>query len=185
MTSTLILPEPSLDDLLILLPVKHLSTRGVAVAVVAFLALAQAFAIKPPREQAPNFRAKSMDGEQFSNASLKGKVVLLQFWATWCKYCRSDQPVVDEITREFADRGLVVLAVSVNESKKTVKKYLEQSPRASKIILTEDTNLAAFFEAKSYPLYVLLDRDGMIAGTQKGSGGGDALRSLLRKVDLE
>jgi thiol-disulfide isomerase/thioredoxin len=167
--------------LLILLPVKRHSIR----AAIAFLVLAQAFAIKPPREQAPNFRAKSMDGEQFSNASLKGKVVLLQFWATWCKYCRSDQPVVDAITREFADRGLVVLAVSVNESKKTVKKYLEQSPRSSKIILTEDTNLAAFFEAKSYPLYVLLDRDGMIAGTQKGSGGEDALRSLLRKVDLE
>jgi thiol-disulfide isomerase/thioredoxin len=168
-----------------LLPVKHLSTRSATVVVIAFLALTQAFAIKPPREAAPPFRAKSMDGERFSNESLKGKVVLLQFWATWCKYCRGDQPVVDEITREFADRGVVVLAVSVNESKKTVKKYLEQSPRAPKIILTEDTNLAAFFEAKSYPLYVLLDRDGMIAGTQRGSAGGDALRSLLRKVDLE
>lgn len=164
---------------------KHLSTRSLATVVVALAAIAQAFAIKPPREQAPTFHAKSMDGEKFSNASLKGKVVLLQFWATWCKYCRADQRVVDEIAREFADRGLVVLAVSVNESKKTVKKYLDQSPRAPKIILTEDTNLAAFFEAKTYPLYVLLDREGMIAGTQKGAGGGDALRSLLRKVELE
>src|SRR5437016_9972030 len=137
------------------------------------------------REPAPRFSAKTLAGEKFTSDSSKGKVVLLQFWATWCKYCRGDQQVVDEIAREFADRGLVVLAVDVNESKKTVKKYLEQSPRATKIILTEDTNLAAFFEAKSFPLYVLLDRDGMIAGTQKGSGGGDALRSLLRKVDLE
>jgi len=165
--------------------VKHLPARGVTTVAIAFLALAAAFAIKPPREQAPTFHAKSMDGEKFSNASLKGKVVLLQFWATWCKYCRADQTEVDEITREFADRGLVVLAVSVNESKKTVKKYLDQSPRVPKIILTEDTNLAAFFEAKSYPLYVLLDRDGMIAGTQKGSSGGDALRSLLTNVDLK
>jgi thiol-disulfide isomerase/thioredoxin len=175
----------SVSSLLILLPVKHLTASGLTTVVIAFLALAQAFAIKPPREQAPVFHAKSMDGEKFSNASLKGKVVLLQFWATWCKYCRADQTEVDEITREFAGRGLVVLAVSVNESKKTVKKYLEQSPRAPKIILTEDTNLAAFFEAKSYPLYVLLDRDGMIAGTQKGAGGGDALRSLLSNVDLK
>ena len=97
--------------------------------VIALATLAQTFAIKPPREAAPVFHAKSMDGEKFSNASLKGKVVLLQFWATWCKYCRGDQQVVDEIAREFADRGLVVLAVDVNESKKTVKKYLEQAPR--------------------------------------------------------
>ena len=164
---------------------QHASIRNVAIVVIAFLALVQAFAIKPPREAAPTFHAKSMDGEKFSNASLKGKIVLLQFWATWCKYCRGDQPVVDEIAREFADRGLIVLAVDVNESKKTVQKYLAQSPRATKIILTEDTNLAAFFEARTYPLYVLLDRDGMIAGTQKGAGGGDALRNLLRKVDLE
>ncbi|HEY6390247.1 MAG TPA: TlpA disulfide reductase family protein [Bryobacteraceae bacterium] len=163
----------------------HPSARGAALVVIVLVAIAQAYAIKPPREQAPAFRATSMDGEKFSNASLKGKIVLLQFWATWCKYCRADQPVVDEIAREFAGRGLIVLAVDVNESKKTVKKYLEQSPRGPKIILTEDTNLAAFFEAKTYPLYVLLDRDGMIAGTQKGAGGGDALRSLLRKVDLE
>ena len=185
MTSTSILPEPLLDDLVVLLPVKHTFSRGVALVVITLVTLAQAFAIKPPREAAPPFRAKSMDGEKFSNESLKGKVVLLQFWATWCKYCRSDQPVVDEITREFADRGLIVLAVSVNESKKTVKKYLEQTPRVPKIVLTEDTNLAAFFEAKSYPLYVLLDRDGMIAGTQRGSGGSDALRNLLSNVDLK
>ena len=152
---------------------------------VALLALAPVFAIKPPREAAPNFRAKTMDGEKFSNESLKGKVVLLQFWATWCPVCRSDQTAVDEITQEFADRGLVVLAVSVNESKKTVRKYLDQSPRACKIVLTEDTNLAAMFEAKAYPLYVVINRDGSVAGTQKGGGGTDALRRLLRKADLE
>jgi thiol-disulfide isomerase/thioredoxin len=165
--------------------VKLPSIRGVAIVVIAFVALTHAFAIKPPREAAPNFHAKSMDGEKFSNASLKGKIVLIQFWATWCQYCRGDQSVVDEIAREFADRGLVVLAVDVNESKKTVQKYLAQSPRTTKIILTEDTNLAAFFEAKSYPLYVLLDRDGMVAGKQNGAGGGDPLRNLLREVDLQ
>ena len=158
--------------------------RGIVLIILLFASLPMT-AIKPPVEKAPNFRAKSIDGEQFSNDSLKGKVVLIQFWATWCKYCRGDQPSVDALTREFADRGLVVLAVDVNESKKTVKKYLDQSPRAAKIILTENTNLAAFFEAKSYPLYVLIDRDGNIAGTQKGAGGMDPLRNLLATADLK
>jgi thiol-disulfide isomerase/thioredoxin len=136
-------------------------------------------------EPAPDFHAKSMDGEKFSNESLKGKVVLIQFWATWCKYCRGEQPVVDELTQQFADRGLVVLAVNFMEPKKTVKKYLEQMPRACKIVLTEDTNLAALYPARSFPLYVLIDRDGNVAGTQKGAGGAVMLRRLLRKAGLE
>jgi thiol-disulfide isomerase/thioredoxin len=157
-----------------------------AIAASALLAFAwPACAIKPPRDAAPTFRATSMEGEKFSNESLKGKVVLLQFWATWCKYCRGDQPALDEITNEFADRGLVVLAVDVGESKKKVKNYLAESPRACKIVLTEDTNLAAMFAAKSYPLYVLIDREGNVVGTQHGAAGGEALRRLLRKVELE
>jgi len=136
-------------------------------------------------EPAPRFHAKSLDGENFSNDSVKGKVVLLQFWATWCKFCRGEQSVVDELTREFADRGLVVLAVDFMEPKKVVKKYLEQMPRACKVILTEDTNLAALYPSRSFPLYVVIDRDGNIAGTQKGAGGAGSLRRLLSKAGLE
>ena len=115
------------------------------------------------REAAPHFSAKTLTGEKFTNDSLKGKVVLLQFWATWCQYCRGEQEMVDDINKEFAPKGLVVLAIDVNESKKRVKKYLEENPRSCRIVLTEDTNLAAMFAAKSYPIYVAIDRDGNIA----------------------
>jgi thiol-disulfide isomerase/thioredoxin len=137
------------------------------------------------RERAPKFTATTLDGEKFTNDSLKGKVVLVQFWATWCKYCRRDQPALDVLVHEFADKGLVVLAVNVGETKKKVKQYLQDSPRACKIVLTENTNLAAMFAAKSYPLYVLIDKDGNIAETQNGAGGEEALRRMLRKAGLE
>jgi len=165
----------------------NMSTEGSISRRTALFALAASralFAIDT-REPAPNFRAKTLDGEQFNNESLKGKAVLLQFWATWCQYCRGDQPAVDSIVRDFADKALVVLGVDVGESRKKVKQYLDRSPRSCKIVLTEDTNLAALFAAKTYPFYVLIDRDGKIAGTQKGAGGEDSLRRLLRKVQLE
>lgn len=133
------------------------------------------------REAAPHFRAKTLDGQQFNNQSVKGKVVLLEFWTTWCPYCRQEQGLVDQVTHEFSGKGLIVLAVDVGESKKTVKKYLEASPRACPIVLTEDTNLAAMYEAKSYPIYVVIDRDGNVAGIQRGAGGEDSLRDLLHK----
>ena len=52
-----------------------------------------------------------------------------------------------------------------------MKKYLEQHPRDCKIVLMEDTNLAAMYQATVYPIYVVIDRDGFVAGTQRGAGG--------------
>lgn len=136
------------------------------------------------RQPAPRFKAISLDGDKHTNETLRGKPVLLQFWTTWCGYCRKDQDSVDLLAREFEDEGLVVIAVNVGESRKKVKDYLDKSPRACKIVLTEDTNLSAMFAAAGFPLYVLIDRDGKVAGRQEGAGGEAALRQLLRKVDL-
>ena len=137
------------------------------------------------REPAPKFRAKTMDGETINNDSIQGKVLLLQFWATWCPYCKRDMAALERIGREFESQGLMVLGINVGESKKKVNQFLEQSPRSSKVVLMEDTNLAAVFEAKNFPLYVLIDRSGKLAGRQEGAGGEGALRHLLRKVALD
>jgi len=136
------------------------------------------------RESAPRFRAKTLSGESFDNQSVKGKVVLLQFWTTWCPYCRREQPLVDAVQKDLASKGLIVLAVNVGESKKTVRKYLEESPRSCRVVLNDDTNLPAMFETKGFPLYVVIDRDGKIAGRQDGAGGTAALYRLLSRAGL-
>ncbi|MGA2146435.1 MAG: TlpA disulfide reductase family protein [Bryobacteraceae bacterium] len=133
----------------------------------------------------PKFTAITIDGQRFTNDAVKGKVVLLQFWATWCQYCRRDQEAVDVVWREFSDKGLLVLAVNAGESRKKVRRYLADSPRAVPIVLMENTNLAALFDARAYPLYVLIDADGRIAGEARGAGGERALRRLLRNAGLE
>jgi len=148
------------------------------------LMLLSALTVAEAREAAPRFTASTLRGETFTNDSLKGKVTLLQFWATWCTYCRRDQPSVENITRDFSSQGLVVIAVNVRESGEAVKKYLGEHARSCHIVLTEDTNLVAEFNPKSFPLYVLIDRDGNIAGTQEGAGGDAAIRDLLGRAGL-
>jgi thiol-disulfide isomerase/thioredoxin len=137
------------------------------------------------REPAPRFHAKTLEGEQFTNESVKGKVVLFQFWTTWCPYCKSEESLVNEITKEFADKGLIVLAVDVAESKKKVLEYLKEHPRTCRIVLTPDTNLAAMYAANSYPIYVVVDREGKIVDTQRGAGGERSLRRMLENAGLE
>ncbi len=158
--------------------------RAVLAAAVLTASFAAGAAIDT-RQPAPRFNAKALDGERFTNDTLKGKVVLLQFWTTWCGFCRRDQPAVDALVKDFESKGLVTLAVNVVESRKKVTEYLKQSPRACKIVLTEDTNLAAMFAARGFPLYILIDREGKIAGKQEGSGGEAALRRLVARAGLE
>jgi thiol-disulfide isomerase/thioredoxin len=152
-------------------------------ALCAFAACALA-ANKESKEPAPRFIAKTLEGEKFDNQSIKGKVVLLEFWTTWCHYCLEEAPFVEKLSREFKDQGLTVLAVNVGESKKTVKKYLEQHPRSCRIVLTDDTNLAAMYAATVYPIYVVIDRDGNIAATQRGAAGENALRDSLSRAGI-
>jgi len=70
------------------------------------------------RESAGKFKAKTIDGELFNNDLIAGKVTLIQFWGTWCQYCKSDEPAVNGIAEEFGAKGLIVLAVDVGESKR-------------------------------------------------------------------
>jgi thiol-disulfide isomerase/thioredoxin len=157
------------------------SLRRILVAATLLFAICCFAGLDDDREEAPRFSAKSLDGEKFSNDSVKGKVLLLQFWTTWCPYCRGEESLVNDITTEFKDKGLIVLAIDVGESKKKVKEYLADHPRTPHIVLTSDTNLAAMYAANSYPIYVVIDREGFVAGTQRGAAGERRLRNLLRR----
>lgn len=149
------------------------------------LAAFYVFAGDETGQPAPRFRAKTIAGDQFKNASVKGKVILFEFWTTWCKYCEAEAELVDDVAKEFSGKGLIVLAVDVLESDQKVKKYLVEHPRSVPIVLTKDTNLAAMYNASSYPIYVVIDRDGNIAGEQRGAAGERGLRNLLRRAGIE
>jgi thiol-disulfide isomerase/thioredoxin len=136
-------------------------------------------------QPAPRFRAKTTTGEKFNNESIKGKVVLFEFWTTWCKYCEEEAELVDDIAKEFKDKDLIVLAVDVLEPDQKVKKYLAEHPRPTPIVLTKDTNLAAMYNAQVYPIYVVIGRDGNIAAEQRGAGGESALRRMLKQAGIE
>jgi thiol-disulfide isomerase/thioredoxin len=158
--------------------------RGAFFCVLLIIA-AGVLAASKDKEPAPRFNATTTTGEKFTNDSIKGKVVLLEFWTTWCGYCAEEAAFVDKIGHELAPKGLLLLAIDVGESKKTVKKYLEQHPRDCRIVMMEDTNLAAMYQATAYPIYVVIDRDGNIVGTQRGAGGEGALRRLIARAGIE
>lgn len=155
------------------------------VAILLIAVTSPAFAGDEIGQPAPRFRAKTTTGEQFNNESTKGKVVLFEFWTTWCRYCDEEAPLVDDIATEFKEKGLLVLAVNVLEPDQRVKKYLADHPRSVPIVLTKDTNLAAMYNAQVYPIYVVVDREGNIAGEQRGTAGERGLRRMLKRAGIQ
>src|SRR5690348_12008707 len=166
-------------------PMAASTSLRVTLPCVLMVASVCALAGPKDKEPAPRFSATTTTGEKFNNESIKGKVVLLEFWTTWCGFCADEAVFVDKIGMELAPKGLILLAIDVGESKKTVKKYLEQHPRDCKIVMMEDTNPAAMYQANEYPIYVVIDREGFIAGTQRGAGGEEALRRLIARAGIE
>jgi peroxiredoxin len=134
---------------------------------------------------APSFSVRTLEGVAYNNASLGGSPTLLQFWTTQCRGCREDQVAVDEIDNNFAGQGLVVLAINEGEPAATVKRYLREHPRTVRIVLDERKQIARRFGKRGYPYYVLIDRQGRIAGTQRGAAGQQGLLALLKRAGMQ
>jgi thiol-disulfide isomerase/thioredoxin len=136
------------------------------------------------RPDAPDFRARSLAQAVFTKANLKGKVVIIQFWATWCGFCRRDQDDIDEVYLDLSQKGLEFLAVNVEEPERKVRDYLSRGPRVVPVVLSSETDLLAKFPARAFPTYIVIDRAGKVAGAAKGSQGREGLLRLAQAAGL-
>ena len=133
---------------------------------------------------APGFKLSSMDGQEFSLSALRGKVVLIDFWASWCAPCRKDMPALEKIYADFGGRGLVMIGMDAGEDHDTVSKFLQQTELSYPIVLAGEMNVLESYSVTAFPTLVLIDRDGNIALYHVGSGSEAELRAALAKLGL-
>lgn len=96
---------------------------------------------------APELEVTDMKGNAVSLSALKGKTVLLDFWTTWCPPCLADAPVLDDLYRRYADKNLMILAMSVDEDRETVENFLQKHAHNFPVILTTENEMAACLPA--------------------------------------
>ena len=111
---------------------------------------------------APDFTLMNLDGEEVSLSDYKGKIVFLNFWATWCPFCVKEMPDFDKLIKENDD--LVVLAVDVMEDKKTVEEYIEKGGHDFDVVLDEDGKVAMKYLISPLPTTYFIDADGILLG---------------------
>lgn len=115
---------------------------------------------------APNFTLENLDGEEVSLSDYKGKIVFLNFWATWCPFCVKEMPDFDKLIKENDD--LVVLAVDVMEDKKTVEEYIEKGGHDFDVVLDEKGKVASKYLISPLPTTYFIDEDGILLGRVEG-----------------
>jgi thiol-disulfide isomerase/thioredoxin len=117
---------------------------------------------------APNILLTLEDGRQVHLADLRGNVVLLDFWATWCGPCRASEPALHELSGNNARRGLVIARISGDENVNAWRKYLRAHPSNALEALDQDSSSATALGVEGRPTFVLIDKEGVIRWRQRG-----------------
>lgn len=140
-------------------------------ADAATVARARWFVANPVRARtpfAPDFSFSTLEKQKITNAGLRGKVVLLDFWGTWCPPCRESVPMLVAINKKYTGKPFQIVGISSDEDEDVWRSYIESHRMtwAEYIDLSGDVQKA--FEVDSYPTYIVLDKDGVVRFRQSG-----------------
>jgi len=132
---------------------------------------------------APDFSLKNPDGETVKLSDYRGKIVILNFWTTWCYWCKVEMPDFNELNKELEkDDEAVILAVNVEESRDTVVEYLASENINLKVLLDEDGTVAQTYGISGFPNTFIINKDGTVYGYIPGATDRNTLEKVIDKV---
>lgn len=152
---------------------KGLAIAGVLIAIVTILGAPEASRAEaaellerlnlsgyPPGAKPPEFNGYTADGRRMSLVSLRGKVVLLNFWATWCQECRPEMPLFEQLHREFGVQGLSVIGINAREGTAAIQRYARGLGLTFPLVLDPKGEINAAYGVIGLPSTFLVGRDG-------------------------
>lgn len=116
-------------------------------------------------QYAPDFQTEYLNGEQFKLSDLKGKPIVLNFWATWCIPCKREMPLLQKLHNEGK---IIVVGVNLQEDKKTVEKFVKELNLTFPIVLDKDGGIEAMYNVLLKPTTYFIDKNGVIVDKKFG-----------------
>lgn len=136
---------------------------------------------------APDFTLKSHSGRNVKLSELRGEVVLINFWASWCGPCRQEMPLLDELHNQYKALGFTVLGVNVEEDTYQARKLLKDMPVSFPVLFDDSSVVSKQYDVVAMPSTVLVDRNGNMRYLHKGYKPGleevylEQVRELIRE----
>ena len=156
-------------------------------AIVLGLALGSATSAEELQGPAPDFRLQTMDGGPVALSDLKGQVVMVNFWATWCGPCRQEMPHLEALYQRYSDLGFTLLGVNVEEDSGGADEFLAETPVSFPILFDPGNEVSELYDVIAMPSTVLVDRNGNMRFIHHGYQPGyeseyqSQIRALLRE----
>ncbi|PUB83114.1 MAG: TlpA family protein disulfide reductase [gamma proteobacterium symbiont of Ctena orbiculata] len=156
------------------------------VAGLLLLACGYTVAAKQP-SMAPDFTLKSREGVNIKLSELRGQVVMVNFWASWCGPCRQEMPLLQQLFDRYQSLGFSLLGVNVDEDRAAADKMLSDLPVSFPILYDDRSKVSKQYQVKAMPSTFMVDRDGRIRYLHKGYKPGyeeeyqQQIRQLLRE----
>ncbi len=136
--------------------------KGVHKVVLAVSLLLVAMSVQAEKLTGPasDFTLKNLDGENIKLSELRGEVVMINFWASWCGPCRQEMPILDAMYEEYQDLGFTILGVNVEEDPNAARKLLKSIPVTFPILLDGKNAVSQDYNVIAMPSTFMVDRDG-------------------------
>ncbi|MBN2323648.1 MAG: TlpA family protein disulfide reductase [Spirochaetes bacterium] len=134
--------------------------------------------------KAVEFTVESLDGKKTSLGDFKGKVIFLNFWATWCGPCKSEVEEIDRLYETLKDEAFTVMALDIQESKKKVRNFMKKNGIGFPVYLDERGEIAGEYGVNGIPTTYIIGPDGRVAGWAVGprEWGGEDSVALMRAL---
>jgi peroxiredoxin len=173
---------------------------GILIASVTMLAAPQAtqadvgellqklnLTVYPRGTKPPAFNGRTADGETVSLASLRGKVVLINFWAAWCEECRPEMPMFERLHRDFAAKGLSVIGINAREGTAAIRGFAKELGLTFPLILDPKGEINVAYGVIGLPTTFLIGRDGQAVALAVGprEWGSEQSRAVIRALLAE
>lgn len=134
--------------------------------------------------RAPELRKEDLAGRSVALSDLRGRVVLIDFWATWCAPCHLQQKILAPLYQEYRERGAEFLAVSLGEDAATVREFVERQPFAYPVLLDPTDELTARLGIQALPTLMIIDRAGRVAYFEPGVADQETLRRVFAEAGV-
>lgn len=116
----------------------------------------------------PAFEARTLKGESLGIAQLKGRVVLIDIWATWCEPCREELPELNALYQELQARGVEIIGISIDRERENVEEFIEKNPIHFPVIHDQNKEIADAFKPRAMPTAFILDQEGVVRHVHLG-----------------
>lgn len=147
---------------------RWLRRRALAIAAGGLMTLAAVASTGLSGQQAPDFALKNAAGENVRLADLRGNVVMINFWATWCGPCRQEMPLLDEMHARYSRVGFSLLGVNIDDDPKRAIEMIDSLGVSFPVVFDSDKSVSDLYDVSAMPVTILLDREGIVRHVHYG-----------------